>query len=107
MPVIAKFSVRSDDIEEARAWVEEATGLPAEGRESNYWGGDYYAFYGEAGEKVKVITNRDPIDRELIIGDDPAVLIGLIVEGAEPESPVLIALRGAPEKFEKLTERLY
>lgn len=107
MPIVAKFSVRSDDIEEARVWVEKATGLTAEGRESNYGGGDFYAFYGAAGEELKVITNRDPCDGELIIGDDPSVLIGLILVDAEPDSPLLAGLNSSPEKFEKLTESSY
>lgn len=107
MPVEVEFSVRSDDIEEARAWVEEATGLVAEGRESNYWGGDYYAFYGEGGEELKVISNRDPCDGELIIGNDPAVLIGLILVEAEPDSPMLAALERAPDKFDKMKEVSY
>jgi hypothetical protein len=107
MPIAVEFNVRSDDIDEARAWIEEVTGLAAEGRESNHWGGDYYAFYGNAGEKLKVITNRDLFDQELIIGSDSSVLIALIVDGAEPESPVLAALGNAPQKFAKLTESSY
>jgi hypothetical protein len=107
MSVSVDYSVRTHDIEEARAWVEDVTGLVAEGRESLHWGGDYYAFYGDTGEKLKLITNRDPIDQELIIGNDPSVLIGLIVDGAGPESSILAALKHAPEKFAKLTESSY
>jgi hypothetical protein len=106
MPISVLYSVKTDDIEEARAWVEAATGLVAEGRESSFWGGDYYAFQGNAGEELKVITNRDLFDGELIIGDDPAVLIGLIVDEAEPDSALLGALNHAPDKFAKLSESL-
>jgi hypothetical protein len=102
MTVSVNYSVKANDIEEARAWVEEATGLSAEGRESNYWGGDYYAFNGEAGEKLKVINNRDPIDGELIIGDDPDCRIGLIVDETKPDSAILEALQRAPDRFVRL-----
>lgn len=106
MPISVKFVVQSDDIEEARAWAEEATGLVAQGHESTFWG-DYYAFEGSAGEDMKLITNRDPIDGELIVGNNPACLVVLIVDEAEVGSPVLQALQHAPQRFEKLEESSY
>lgn len=107
MPIEVDYSVKAEDLEQARAWIEETTGLTAEGRESSYWGGDYYAFYGSSGEQLKVFTNRDPCDGELIIGNSFECLFGLIVERAEPESPVLAALQRAPDKFEKMKENSY
>ena len=107
MPIEVDYSVKTEDIEQARAWIEEATGLPAEGRESTYWGGDYYAFYGNSGEQLKVFSNRDPCDGELIIGDSFDCVIGLIVDEADRDSPVLEALRRAPDKFEKMKEDAY
>lgn len=107
MPITTEFSVRSDDIEEARAWIEAATGLSAEARESSHWGGDYYAFYGPAGENMRLFSNRDISDGDLIIGDSFDCVIGLVVDDAERDSPVLEALRGAAAKFEKMKEESY
>ena len=35
------FGVKSSDIEEAHVWVERATGLVAEARENDAWGGNW------------------------------------------------------------------
>jgi len=35
------FGVKSSDIEEAYVWVERATGLVAEARENDAWGGNW------------------------------------------------------------------
>jgi hypothetical protein len=94
-------------LELARSLIERATGLAAEGRESSYWGGDYYRFEGGAGEELKLFKNQDIYDGEPIIGNSADWTIALLVEDAETDSPVLQALARAPEHFEKMSEKTY
>ncbi len=101
------YSVTAADLEEARSWVEEATGLTAEGRESSYLGGDYYFFDGEGGEEVQLFKNRDLFDRDPIIGESAEWKIALLVEDAEPASPIFGALELRPDQFKKMQETEY
>jgi hypothetical protein len=42
------FGAKTDDIEQAREWVERATGLKSQERESVELGGEYYSFDGRS-----------------------------------------------------------
>ena len=95
----AKFGVKTDDLEEARIWVIAATGLRAEPRESSNWGGDYYAYHGSAGEKLRLISNRDVYDGEPIVGGCDEWKIVLTVEVEGDSSNVLTSLERGDKHF--------
>lgn len=107
MAISVKYSVNAKDLEEARSWVEEVTGLEAEGRESSYWGGDYYSFDGSEGEEMKLINNVDIYDDEPIVGDSPDWRIALLFNGPRADSSVLQSLERDAKRFEKLSEKEY
>ena len=96
------FGVKSSDIEEAYVWVECATGLVAEARENDAWGGNYYAFGAPHGERLRLINNTDPIDGEPVT-EFPGWSVVLCVEGADTSSRALHGLENDPEHFQKLT----
>ena len=95
------FGVRSSDIEEARAWVERATGLPSEARENDSMGG-YYAFGELLGEQLKLFENWDPSDREPVYIRFANWKFLLFVEGTDTDSKALRGLESDPEHFQKL-----
>lgn len=107
MAISVKYSVKAQDLEEARAWVWETTGLEAEARESSYWGGDYYLFGTSAGEELKLINNVDIYDGEPVVGDLPDWKIALLFNGPDPASPVLQLLEKNADRFVKLSEAEY
>lgn len=74
MAISVKYSVKAQDLEEARAWIGETTGLEAEARESSYWGGDYYLFETSAGEELKLINNVDIYDGEPATGEQVRIM---------------------------------
>jgi len=97
------FGVKSSDIEEAYVWVERATGLVAEARENDAWGGNYYAFE-RFGERILLINNMDPIDGEPI-EDFTDWRVILRVEGTDAASLVLQGLEKDSQHFEKLSTK--
>lgn len=96
------FGVKSSDIEEAYVWVERATGLVAEARDNDAWGGDYYAFGKLSGERLMLVNNKDPIDGDLVV-DFPDWGVVLLVEGTDAASPILQGLEHDSRHFEKLS----
>ena len=98
------FGVKTSDLEQARTWVEHATGLPAEPRESSDLGGDYYAFGEFLGERLKLVTNKDVYDGESVWGF-PSWDILLCVERTSEDSIALRGLEHDPQHFEKLETR--
>ncbi|WP_439542634.1 hypothetical protein [Hyphomicrobium sp.] len=107
MAISVKYSVKAQDLEEARSWVEKTTGLEAEPRESSYWGGDYYLFETSDGEELKLINNVDIYDDEPVIGDLPDWKIALLFNGPEAASSVLQLLGKNADRFEKVSETEY
>ncbi len=105
--ISVKYSVKAKDIEEARTWIEEATGLKAEGRESVFWGGNYYAFSAGAGEEVKLFKNVDIHDGGPIVGASFDWRIALLFNGPEAASSVVLSLEKHAEQFEKMSEMDY
>jgi hypothetical protein len=95
------FGVKLSSIEEAYVWVEQATGLVAQARENDAWGGNYYAFERHR-ERVLLVNNSDPIDGEPI-RDFPNWSIILCAEVAHATSPVLQRLENDSEHFERLS----
>ncbi len=101
------FGVKTDDIETARAWVEKATGLTAEGRESAALGGDYYLFEGSEDEKLKLISNVDFDFYEPIFTESDEWKVAISLEGTSRDSPVLRGLETGMDHFVKLEEDSY
>src|SRR5262245_18972395 len=101
MSLEVMFGVRTSDLEQARAWVERATGLPAEARESDSLGGDYYAFRGPLQERLRLVTNKDVYDGESVWGF-PSWDILLSVERTNKDSTALRGLESDAQHFEKL-----
>ncbi len=95
------FGVKSSDIEDAYVWVERATGLVAEARENDAWGGNYYAFGKRDGDRLLLVNNIDPIDGEPI-RDFPNWRVILCAEVNDAASPALQGLESDVEHFEKL-----
>jgi len=104
MLICLVFGVKTDDIEQAREWVERATGLEAEGRESAALGGDYYLF--EKGtEELRLISNMDFQDYEPIFTESDEWKIAIRLEGTTKDSAVLRGLEAATDQFVKLERR--
>ncbi len=97
------FGIKSSDIEEARLWVERATGLPAEARENDSMG-NYYAFGQFVGERLKLFDNTDPRDGEPVYRFPNWSLL-LLVAGTSKDSKALRGLESDPEHFQKLETR--
>jgi hypothetical protein len=95
----ARFGVNAASVEEAYKWVEQATGLQAEPRESSQLGGDYYAFYGPNGETIKLLSNRDLYDDEPVISGCDDWAIAVLVEGASKNSALVQGLLNDTEHF--------
>ena len=104
MLIRATFGVKSEDIDEAKSWVEENTGLMAEGRESSERGGDYYYFRSAAGEIIRIVSNRDIYDGEPITAASEKWAIALQIEETTRESPVLRALEANTSHYEKVMD---
>ena len=98
------FGVKLSSIEEAYVWVERATGLVAEARENDAWGGGYYAFGEQDGERMLLVNNTDPIDGEPI-RDFPNWSVILCAEVTDAASPVLQNLESDSEHFERLSSK--
>ena len=106
MTISVHYSVKAKDIEEARAWIEKVTGLEAEGRESSFCGGDYYAFKGRAGEELKLFKNIDIHDGQPIIGASRDWSLALLFDGP-PESVLRLSLGECSDKFAMIREAEY
>lgn len=103
--MVIVFGVKTDDIETARVWIEKATGLTAEGRESSELGGDYYLFESSDEEELSVVNNVDLYDGEPILTSTPEWKVALRLEGTTKESPILRGLESAPDRFVKLKQK--
>lgn len=107
------FGVKGADLEVARHWVEKATGLEAEARESSHLGGDYYRFppFDPAGDfdaqRVRLVTNRDLYDGEPVFDAPSRWVLALSIEGAHRESRALRGLEEDTLHFKKLSEKSY
>src|SRR5258708_4476332 len=105
MSLAVMFGVKSSDMEEARLWVERATGLVAEARESSDLGGDYYAFGEFLGERLKLISNKDLYDGEPVYIRFASWGLLLSAEKTHKDSKTLRGLENDPRHFEKLETR--
>jgi len=106
MRMCVVYGVKTDDMEIARAWVEQATGVTGEGRESAALGGDYYLFKHEE-EELRLISNRDFDDYEPIFTESDEWPLAMRLEDAKTDSPLLRGLEGAADHFVKLQEKTY
>jgi hypothetical protein len=98
------FGVKSSDIEEARVWVERATGLPSEARDNDSIG-NYFAFGGLLGERLKLFENWDPRDSEPVHTRFANWKFLLFVERTNTASKALRGLENDPQHFVKLETR--
>jgi hypothetical protein len=105
--MVVIFGVKTEDIEQAREWVETATGLEAEGRESSERGGDYYLFAASEDEEIYLVSNVDIYDGEPIYTESDEWLVAVSLEGTTKKSPVFRGLEAATEHFVKLKEKTY
>ena len=101
------FGVKTDDLEEAREWVERATALKAEAGESVELGDDYYLFRGDGDEQIRLISNVDIYDGEPIFTETLDWKVAARLIGTNSQSPVLRGLEQATDHFEKLEEVTY
>ena len=97
-----KFGVKSVDIEEAHVWVVEATALGAEARESSDWGGNYYSFEGPAGERLRMLNNKDVYDNEPVVGGCDSWEVVLIVENTTGDSKIVQSLESDKAHFSRI-----
>jgi hypothetical protein len=93
------FGVKSNDIKIAQRWVEQATGLKAEARESSDLGGAYFAFSGPNGEFMQLVRNRDLYDNEPVIVGCDEWLVAVFVQDAGEDSRLIKALTHDREHF--------
>lgn len=100
-----KFGVKADSVEQAYNWVEVATGLTGEPRESSQLGGDYYAFRGPNGLVAKLISNRDVYDNEPVIDGCDEWPVVLFIEGASSDTPAIQNLLKDKEYFVLVSSR--
>jgi hypothetical protein len=107
MPIQLTIGVKTSDLEEGRRWVEVATGLSAEPRESSDRGGDYYAFYGQHGEHLRIVTNEDVYDGEPVTSAPSSWKIVLQIEEAESTSLFLEPLVSDTVHFKVLERVVY
>jgi hypothetical protein len=96
------FGVKASDVEQAYLWVEAATSLTAEARESSDWGGNYYLFTGQDGERVKLLSNRDIYDDEPVVDGCDGWKIVLLLESVPESSSILQGLERDRLHFQKL-----
>ena len=93
------IGVKSSSVDEAYRWVEKATGLRAEARESSDWGGSYYKFSAPSGEIAKLLSNRDVYDDEPVVSGCDEWIVVLLVERANSMSPIVFVLIKDTEHF--------
>lgn len=102
------FGAKTDDIEQAREWVERATGLKSRERESVELGGEYYSFDGKSeDEEIWLICNVDIYDGEPIFTETLDWKVAARLIGTNSQSPVLRGLEQATDHFVKLEEKTY
>ena len=94
-----KFGVQTVDIEVARTWVEKATALNSEARESSDLGGNYYLFTSVAGERLKVISNRDVYDNEPIVSGCDSWKVVVVAEDVTSGCAIVRDLERDVEHF--------
>ena len=93
------FGVKAKSAKESYRWVEKATGLRAEARESSDWGGSYYKFSAPSGEIAKLLSNRDVYDNEPVVSGCDEWIVVLLVERANSMSPIVVDLIKDTEHF--------
>lgn len=102
MKISRSFGVKSQDIEQARRWVEEVTGLTAQPRESSDLGGGYYLFGQRlVGEYLILVNNRDCYDNDPVVEGVDEWPIAICLDGATENSPLLAKLQHAHHYFVK------
>jgi len=97
MDVSVVYAVAGDDIEVARKWIEDLTELPADARENDNYGSEYYLF----GDVIYLHPNTVYPESEPFDEDFPDVPI--LVTFSE-ESPMTFCklFDSQPERFTKL-----
>jgi hypothetical protein len=97
------FGVRTEDIETARGWIEDATGLTSMARTNDH-NGDYYTFGDDLDLEFKLIlgicTDEDgdyPAERNF-----PDWKVMLYVSEIDKEAQVVRAIQAQTRKFETL-----
>ncbi|MEO1292790.1 MAG: hypothetical protein AAFV62_08175 [Pseudomonadota bacterium] len=97
------FGRTIDDLEESAARLSEQLGVALEGRDSDYWGGDYYLARSVAGvaEECRLHRNTDLYGGEPIFSEYSAAQLLLHVHGAEEPDRIADMARAAG--FEPLT----
>lgn len=98
------FGVKTGDLEQAREWVERATGLEARPRDSSDLGGDYYRFMGQGDEEILLVSNTDIYDGEPIFTETNEWKIAIALVETKRESPVFRGLESNTDQFVKLKE---
>lgn len=97
------YGAKTGDLETAKSWAVEVTGLAAEKRE-NMYSGDYYRLGAWVGEHIKIVSGTSHEDdgdypKE---ADFPNWTLLVYLDNTSADSKLLKALDAAPHRFQKL-----
>lgn len=103
------FGLHTTDIEEAKKWIEEATGVEAKGFFSDYVD-DYYIFnpFG-SGEEIELCSgvSEDEDGKYPTEQDFPSWALIARLSKSKQGSRFLKALEARPDRFEKLRTKIF
>lgn len=101
----AIFGLKTDDIEQAKDWLEETLEIPAQGRQNDE-AGDYYSFGKIGGEYLRLYsgTSEDEDGEYPTEHDFPDESLILYLDESNEDSAILKALESRQDRFEKLRE---
>ena len=108
MTMFMLFGVKSTTLNAARSLVEKTLGIVMEEREGWYQGGIYFTF-GEGDEENLILKNNIDLEGQYdgefdlpAVSDFPQYKYLLYLDDTHEKSPILTALRNAPELFDLL-----
>ena len=107
MPYFAIVGVKATDIEQAKVWVEELTGLVAEARENSSLGGDYYAFDVPDQLDLMLVKNCDCQDGEPVVDAPAEWKLVLTIESEKDDVGLLDQLEKDSRRFHKVRVERY
>ncbi|MCH9806593.1 MAG: hypothetical protein K0U74_02570 [Alphaproteobacteria bacterium] len=105
MEIYATFGLATQDIEEAKGWLQDILELSAQGGDNDYHG-DYYSFGEFGGEYVKLCSgvSEDEDGKYPTDHDFPDESLLMYLSGAKEGSAILKAIESRPDRFEKLRQ---
>ncbi len=108
MAIFAIFGVDTDNLMEARDWVEAATKLKLVEGYSDHKGGEYYSADSVTGrEIVRLVSNSDVQDDEPLYDEARDWSIAVTVSDESETSLVMASLVAEPAKFERVSIKTF